>query len=110
MEGDKLRGSVDYGALNKITARKSAPIHKTDEIFDRIVQGWVFSKTDLKTLKTGFHQIRMKPLYIEKSAFSTKYGQFEYLVMPMAACIGPDIFQTLMSQIFDNCIKTFVMI
>ena len=50
-------------------------------------------------LKTGFHQIRVKPEDIEKTAFNTKYGQFEYLVMHMGLCNAPVRFQSLMNQI-----------
>jgi hypothetical protein len=49
-------------------------------MFDRIGEARVFSKLDLKT---GFHQIRLRPEEFEKTAFNKKYGQVEYLVMPM---------------------------
>ena len=52
-------------------------------MFDRLDESCVFSKLDLRT---GFHQIRMFPGDIEKTAFNTKHGQFEYLVMPMGLC------------------------
>jgi hypothetical protein len=80
-DGDKpLRGVVDYRALNRITKRNNAPLPRSDEIFDRLGGARVFSKL---YLKTGFHQIRIRPEDIEKIAFNTKYGQFEQLVMPM---------------------------
>lgn len=69
-----LRGVVDYRALNQITKRNNAPLSRSDEMFDRLGGSTVFSKLDLKT---GFHQIRVRPEDIEKTAFNTKYGQFE---------------------------------
>ena len=106
-EPDKLRGVVDYRALNRITKRNNAPIPRSDEMFDRIGGARVFSRLDLKT---GFHQIRMKPEDVEKTAFNTKYGQFEYLVMPMGACNAPATFQSLMNDIFHDCIDDFLCV
>ena len=60
-------------------------------MFDMIGDARVFYKIDLKT---GSHQIRVKPEYIEKTAFNTKYGQFEYLVMPMGLCNALAKFQS----------------
>lgn len=92
-----LRGVVDYRALNRITKKNNAPLLRSDEMFDRLGGARLFSKLDLKT---GFHQIRVRPEDIEKTAFSTKYGQFEYLVMPMGLCNAPATFHTLMNRIF----------
>lgn len=104
---EKLRAVVDYRALNRITKRNNSPIPRPDEMFDRLGEATVFSKLDLKT---GFHQIRMRPEDIEKTAFNTKYGQFEYLVMPMGLCNAPATFQTLMNQIFSEYIDDFIVV
>jgi Reverse transcriptase (RNA-dependent DNA polymerase) len=107
-DGDKpLRGVVDYRALNRITKPNNASLPRSDEMFDRLGGARVFSKLDLKT---GFHQIRIRPEDIEKTAFNTKYGQFEYLVMPMGLCNGPETFQTLMNEIFYDCIDEFLVV
>ena len=102
-----LRGVVDYRALNRITKRNNAPLPRSDEMFDLLGEAKVFSKMDLKT---GFHQIRVKPSDIEKTAFNTKYGQFEYLVMPMGLCNAPATFQSLMNQIFYDCVDVFMVV
>ena len=107
-EGNKpLRGVVDYRGLNRITKRNNAPLPRSDEMFDMLGDACVFSKMDLKT---GFHQIRVKPEHIEKTAFNTKYGQFEYLVMPMGLCNAPATFQSLMNRIFYDCIDVFMVV
>jgi hypothetical protein len=67
----------------------------------------MFSKLDLKT---GFHQIRIIPEGIEKTAFNTKYGRFEYLVMPMGLCNAPATFQTLKNETFYDCIDEFLVV
>lgn len=103
-EGKPLRGVVDYRMLNKITKRNSTPTPRSDEMFDIIGGSKYFSKVDLKT---GFHQIRVKPEHIEKTAFQTKYGQFEYLVLPMGLCNAPATFVTLMNSVLNGLIDRF---
>lgn len=102
-----LRAVVDYRALNRLTKRNNTPLPRADEMFDRLGEARLFSKLDLKT---GFHQIRVRPEDIEKTAFNTKYGQFEYLVMPMGLCNAPATFQTLMNRIFYDCIDVFMVV
>ena len=64
-EKDKLRGVVDYRALNRITKKNNSPLPRSDEMFVRLGGAKVFSKLDLKT---GFHQIRVRPEDVEKTA------------------------------------------
>ena len=76
-------------------------------MFDCLGEARLFSKLDLKT---GFHQIRVGPENIEKAAFNTKYGQYEYLVLPMGLCNAPATFQILMKRIFADCIHVFLVV
>lgn len=77
---NKLHAVFDYRGLNRITMKNRTPLLRTDEMFDHLGGAKYFTKLDLKT---GFNQIRLSPDDIEKTAFYTKYGQYEYLVMPM---------------------------
>lgn len=104
---DKLRGVIDYRGLNRITKKNNAPIPRIDEIFDRLGGCKVFSSMDLKT---GYHQIRINLNDIEKTAFKTRYGHFEFLVMPMGLCNAPATFQSLMNHIFRDCLDEFVVV
>lgn len=106
-EKGKLRAVVDYRALNRLTKRNNTPLPRPDEMFDRFAGSRYFSKLDLKT---GFHQIRVRPEDVEKTAFNTKYGQFEYLVLPMGLCNAPATFQTLMNTVFHDCIDVFMVV
>lgn len=102
-----LRGVVDYRGLNRITKRNNTPIPRADEMYDRLGGSKLFSKLDLKT---GFHQIRIRPEDIEKTAFNTKYGQFEYLVMPMGLCNAPATFVSLMNEVLSDYIDRFCVV
>ena len=104
---NKLRAVIDYRGLNRITKKNRTPLPRTDEMFDRLGGAKYFTKLDLKT---GFNQIRMNPADIEKTAFNTKYGQYEYLVMPMGLCNAPATFQSLMNRIYYDCIDEFLVI
>ncbi len=107
-EKDKpFRGVVDYRSLNRIKMRNNAPLPRSDEMFDMFGDAKMFSKMDLKT---GLHQIRVKPDDIENTAFNTKYGQFEYLVMPMGLCNAPATFQWLMNRILYYCLDVFMVV
>lgn len=102
--GKPLRGVVDYRMLNRITKRNRTPTPRSDEMFDVIGGSSYFTKIDLKT---GFHQIRMSPNDIEKTAFQTKYGQFEYLVLPMGLCNAPATFTAMMNEVLQGYIDNF---
>ena len=106
-KNEPLRGVVDYRALNRIMKRNNSPLPRSDEIFDLIGEAEVFSRIDLKT---GFHQIRVREKYIEKTAFNTKYGQFEYLVMLMGLFNSPATFQSLMNRIFYDGVDVFMVV
>lgn len=60
--------------------------------------------------KTGFHQIRLTPKDIQNTVFDTKYGQFEYLVMPMGLSNAPATFQSLINRICYDFIKLFLVV
>jgi hypothetical protein len=72
-----LRMCVDYRPLNEVTIKNKYPLPRIDILFDQLTAR-VFSKIDLRS---GYHQIRIRPEDIPKTAFTTQYGLFEYLVM-----------------------------
>jgi hypothetical protein len=73
-----LRMCMDYRPLNEVTIKNKYPLPRIDILFDQLTGARVFSKIDLRS---GYHQIRIRPEDIPKTAFTTRYGLFEYLVV-----------------------------
>ena len=69
---------VDYRPLNEMSIKNKYPLPWIDLLFDQLARAKVFSKIDLRS---GYHQIKIKPEDIPKMAFTTRYGLYEYLVM-----------------------------
>ncbi|KHJ31814.1 hypothetical protein EV44_g1960 [Erysiphe necator] len=95
---------VDYRALNNITVKNRYPIPLISETLDRLSNAKYF--TTLDAIST-FNRIRMKPGDEEKSAFNTRYGQFEYLVMPFGLCNAPSSFQSLINDTIHDYLDVF---
>jgi hypothetical protein len=73
-----LRLCVDYHPLNAVTIKNKYPLPHIDVLFDQLAGAKVFSKIDLRS---GYHQIKIRPCGIPKTAFSTRYGLYKYLAM-----------------------------
>ena len=73
-----LRLCVNYRPLNEVTIKNKYPLPRIDLLFDQLAGAKVFSKIDLRS---GYHQIKICPKDIPKTAFTTRYGLYEYLVM-----------------------------
>jgi hypothetical protein len=101
-----LRLCIDYRALNKISQADKYPMPRIDELLDSLKGSKVFSKLDLQQ---GFHQIRVFPEHVERTAFQTKFGSYQFKVMPFGLCNAPATFQRTMDMIFDKC-RAFVSI
>ena len=90
---------VDYGALNRITIPNQYPLPLMQELQDRVRGVQWFTKMDLRN---GFHLIRICKGDEWKTAFRTRYGLFEFQVMPYGLTNAPSTFQEMMNHIFSD--------
>jgi hypothetical protein len=102
-----LQMCVDYRPLNEVTIKNKYPLPRIDILFDQLTGARVFSKIDLRS---GYHQIRIRPEDIPKTAFTTRYGLFEYLVMSFGLTYASAHFTYLMNSIFMPELDKFVVV
>ena len=103
----KFRMCVDYRALNKITVKNNYPLSRADDLMDRLSGAKYFTRIDLKS---GYYQIRVAEKDVEKMACRTRYGSYEFVVMPFGLCNAPATFTTMINSIFHNETHDFVII
>jgi hypothetical protein len=93
--------------LNVVTVKNKYPLPRIDILFDQLADAKVFSEVDLRS---SYHQIKIRPEDVPKTAFSTRYGLYEYLVMSFGLTNAPAHFMYLMNSMFRPELDKFVVV
>jgi hypothetical protein len=101
------RMCVDYRSLNGVTVKNKYRLPNIDDLFDQMSGARVFSKIDLRS---GYHQMKIRPSDIPKTDFSTRYGLYEFTVMSFGLTDAPAYFMDLMNKVFMEYLDRFVVV
>jgi hypothetical protein len=104
---ESLRLCIDYFPLNAVTIKNKYHLPRIDVLFDQLVRAKVFFKIDLRS---GYHQIKIRASDISKTAFSTRYGLYEFLVISLGLTNALAYFMYLMNSVFMPELDKFVVV
>jgi hypothetical protein len=98
---------VDYRSLNEVTIKNKYPLPNINDLFSQLKGAKVFSKIDLRS---GNFQLKIREQDIPKTAFTTKYGLYEYTVMSFGLTNALAYFMTMMNKVFMEYLDKFVVV
>ena len=89
----------DYRMLNKQTIHNSYPLPRNVDMLDQLSGSSLFTCLDMQS---AYHQVRLCPEYVPRTAFTTAQGLFEYRVLPFGLRNAPGTFQALMNRVLGD--------
>src|SRR4051812_15754983 len=98
---------MDYRSLNEVTIKNKYPLPRINDLFDQLEGACVFSKI---YLRSGYFQLKIREHDIPKTAFVTRYGSYEYTVMPFVLSNAPSYFMNMMKNVFMEFLDNFVIV
>ncbi|GKB84158.1 putative reverse transcriptase domain-containing protein [Tanacetum coccineum] len=98
---------IDYRELNKLMVKNHFPLPRIDDLFDQLQGSSVYSKIDLRS---GYHQLQVREEDISKTTFRTRYGHYEFQVIPFSLTNAPAIFMDLMNRVCKPYLDKFVIV
>jgi hypothetical protein len=101
-----LRFCIDFIQLNKVTVNNKYPLPRIDDLFGQLKDANIFSKIDLRS---RYHQVSIKEEDIYNTAFRTRYGHYEFTVVPFGLANAPVVFMCLMNGVFHEYFDKFVI-
>jgi hypothetical protein len=105
--GGSQRMCVDYRSINDVTMKNKYPLPRIEDLFDQMRGARVFSKIDLRS---GYHQMKIRPSDIPMTAFSTRYGLYEFTVMSFGLANASTYFMNLMNKVFMEYLDRFIVV
>jgi hypothetical protein len=104
---ETLRLCIEFRQLNKVTVKNKYPLPRIDDLFNRLKDAKIFLKIDLRS---RYHQVRIKDEDINKTTFRTRYGHYEFTMVPFGLSNAPAIFMSLMNGVFRDYLDKFVIV
>jgi hypothetical protein len=101
------RMCIGYRSLNEVIVKNKYPLPRIEDLFDQLRGANVFSKIDLRS---GYHQLRIRPSDIPKTTFITKYGLYEFTVMSFGLTNALTYFMYLMNSMFMDYLDMLVVV